>query len=293
MAPARGSSVKIVYSPDESLDLARAHPDKEVVFFGVGFETTIPSIAVSARTAAAEKLPNYSVLSALWTIPPALRAILESREIRLSPSSQCLALGLGVFIPGPLARRTPRMIAHHALVLNLHQPAGNLQAMLDADNWEAREILYALDRIPRSPTLETIEEIPLRIHREASSSLGRMPRRTIPLHTHAVSLEFQTQAGHHTLYGHHTLDRFVRFPHPFCLAPFRSNLSGLSPPEGVLLPSERTPYRLFGRSHTCLELIREVQTTGSAGGQRICRVSRPTPTVRNRSSQPWRLVAIS
>lgn len=42
------------------------------------------------------------------------------------------------------------MIAHHALVLNLHQPAGNLQAMLDADNWEAREILYALDRIPRS-----------------------------------------------------------------------------------------------------------------------------------------------
>ena len=42
------------------------------------------------------------------------------------------------------------MIAHHALVLNLHQPPGNLQAMLDADNWEAKEILYALDRMPRS-----------------------------------------------------------------------------------------------------------------------------------------------
>lgn len=42
------------------------------------------------------------------------------------------------------------MIAHHALVLNLHQPPGNLQAMLAADNWEAKEILYALDRIPRS-----------------------------------------------------------------------------------------------------------------------------------------------
>lgn len=42
------------------------------------------------------------------------------------------------------------MIAHHALVLNLHQPPGNLQTMLDEDNWEAKEILYALDRIPRS-----------------------------------------------------------------------------------------------------------------------------------------------
>ena len=42
------------------------------------------------------------------------------------------------------------MIAHHALVLNLHQPPGNLQAMLDEGNWEATEILYALDRIPRS-----------------------------------------------------------------------------------------------------------------------------------------------
>jgi alpha-amylase/alpha-mannosidase (GH57 family) len=42
------------------------------------------------------------------------------------------------------------MIAHHALVLNLHQPPGNLQDLLDADSWEAKEILYALDRIPRS-----------------------------------------------------------------------------------------------------------------------------------------------
>jgi hydrogenase expression/formation protein HypD len=83
-APARGSAVKIVYSPDESLDLARANPAKEVVFIGVGFETTIPSIAVAAKTAAAEKLRNYSILSALWTIPPPLKAIIQSGEVRLS-----------------------------------------------------------------------------------------------------------------------------------------------------------------------------------------------------------------
>ena len=74
--PAPGSSVKVIYSPEESLELARRHRDFEVVFFGVGFETTIPSIALTARAAAREKLGNYSILTALWLIPPPLRAIL-------------------------------------------------------------------------------------------------------------------------------------------------------------------------------------------------------------------------
>ena len=84
IAPARGSEVRIVYSPDETLELARRHEDKEIVFFGVGFETTIPSIALTARSAGEEKLPNFSILSALWVIPPPLRAILESGEVRIS-----------------------------------------------------------------------------------------------------------------------------------------------------------------------------------------------------------------
>lgn len=84
IAPVRGSSIKIVYSPEESLELARQKPDKSVVFFGAGFETTIPSIALMAKRAAQDNLKNYSILSALWLIPPPLRAILESGEIRVS-----------------------------------------------------------------------------------------------------------------------------------------------------------------------------------------------------------------
>jgi hydrogenase expression/formation protein HypD len=82
--PAPGSEVKIVYSPEESLALARRRPDREVVFFGAGFETTIPSIALMARKARAAVLKNYSVLTALWIIPPPLRAILGSGEVRIS-----------------------------------------------------------------------------------------------------------------------------------------------------------------------------------------------------------------
>ena len=60
------------------------------------------------------------------------------------------------------------MTVHHALVLNLHQPADNLQAMLDEDNWEAKEILYALDRIPRS--LWGYEDL-ARVHLSLSGTL--------------------------------------------------------------------------------------------------------------------------
>ena len=82
--PAPSSMIKVVYSPQESLDLAVRHPDKDVVFFGAGFETTIPSIALAIKQAAAAGLKRYSVLSAMWLIPPPLKAILESGEVKIS-----------------------------------------------------------------------------------------------------------------------------------------------------------------------------------------------------------------
>lgn len=83
VVPAEGSQVKIVYSPEESLNAARLNPGKAVVFFGVGFETTIPSIAIAAKKAYEEGLLNYSILSALWLIPPPLKAIVEAKEIAI------------------------------------------------------------------------------------------------------------------------------------------------------------------------------------------------------------------
>ncbi|MFC2165113.1 hydrogenase formation protein HypD [Acidobacteriota bacterium] len=79
--PGQGSLIKIVYSPEEALDLARMNPDKDVVFFGVGFETTIPGIAVTVKEAYQEHLNNYSILSAFWIIPPPLKAIVKDKDI--------------------------------------------------------------------------------------------------------------------------------------------------------------------------------------------------------------------
>jgi hydrogenase expression/formation protein HypD len=103
--PTRSSRLKIVYSPEESLQLARANPDKEVVFFGVGFETTIPSIAFTVKKAHREGVMNYSVLAAFWLIPPALRAILQAGETAISaflyPGHVSAIIGIGAyeFIP--------------------------------------------------------------------------------------------------------------------------------------------------------------------------------------------------
>ena len=81
--PAAGSRVRIVYTPLEALQEAQDEPGRDVVFFGVGFETTIPSIAYVIKRAAEAGLGNFSVLPALWLVPPALRAILEARDLRL------------------------------------------------------------------------------------------------------------------------------------------------------------------------------------------------------------------
>lgn len=81
--PAQGSRVQIIYSPEESLEMARSFPEKDVAFLGVGFETTIPAIAISIRKAYEEGLSNYSILTALWIIPPPLRAIVQARDIAI------------------------------------------------------------------------------------------------------------------------------------------------------------------------------------------------------------------
>ena len=83
VVPHRASSLKIVYSPEEALAYARSNQDKQVIFFGAGFETTIPSIAYTVKKARQEGIKNYSIFSALWLIPPALEAIISSGEIHL------------------------------------------------------------------------------------------------------------------------------------------------------------------------------------------------------------------
>ena len=82
-AKAEGADVRFVYSPLDALRLAVEHPDREVVFFAVGFETTAPSTAVTLLKARADRIANFSVFSNHVTIVPPIKAILESPDLRL------------------------------------------------------------------------------------------------------------------------------------------------------------------------------------------------------------------
>ena len=80
---ARGMDVRIVYSPSDALKLARMNPERHVMFFAIGFETTAPSTALTLMRAKAEGIRNFSVFCNHVTIIPAIRAILDSPDMRL------------------------------------------------------------------------------------------------------------------------------------------------------------------------------------------------------------------
>jgi hydrogenase expression/formation protein HypD len=82
-ARSRGADVRMVYSPLDALELARANPGREVIFFAIGFETTAPSTAVTLLQAQAQGIANFSVFCNHVTIGPPLKAILDAPELRL------------------------------------------------------------------------------------------------------------------------------------------------------------------------------------------------------------------
>src|SRR5262245_19754280 len=104
---ARGADVRVVYSPLDAVNLAAARPDREVVFFAIGFETTAPANAMAVWQARRRGLGNFSVLVSHVLVPPALTAILTMPDNRvqgfLGPGHVCTVMGCHEY--EPLARR--------------------------------------------------------------------------------------------------------------------------------------------------------------------------------------------
>jgi hydrogenase expression/formation protein HypD len=97
-ARADGADIRMVYSPLDALELARRNPDREVVFFGLGFETTTPSTALAILQAAREGLGNFSVFCNHITVPEPIRALLDDPDMRLDgfigPGHVSMVIGL-------------------------------------------------------------------------------------------------------------------------------------------------------------------------------------------------------
>jgi hydrogenase expression/formation protein HypD len=163
-AKAEGADVHIVYSPLDALNLARQNPDRVVVFLGVGFETTAPTVAATLRMAREQNIRNFTVLSFHKLVPPALEALLDDDagggiDAFLLPGHVSTILGVEPYTfvaerfgkPGVIGGFDPADILRSLLLMldmrRRGQPAimnEYSRAVDDKGNPKAREILFSV-----------------------------------------------------------------------------------------------------------------------------------------------------
>jgi len=126
---ARGCDVRLVYSPLDALKLAVGHPDRQVVFFAIGFETTAPANAMAVWMARRQRLSNFSLLVSQVLVPPMLPAILQSPGNRvqafLGPGHVCMVMGTTEYEAVAMRCKVP-------IVITGFEPADLLAAILRA-----------------------------------------------------------------------------------------------------------------------------------------------------------------
>ncbi len=133
-ARARGADVRFVYSPLDSLELARSHPEKNVVFLAVGFETTAPANAMALIQAKRLSLPNFFVLCSHVTVPPVCTAILQAPgnlvQAFIGPGHVCSVMGYREYEPIAARYRVPIVISGFEpidLLFSIHRTVVELE----------------------------------------------------------------------------------------------------------------------------------------------------------------------
>jgi len=114
-ARAEGADIRTVYSSLDALQIARQNPDRQIIFLGVGFETTTPTVAAAILTAEQEGLQNFSVISSHKVMPPALDALLADPEIKIDglicPGHVSIMIGADAYEPYVNHYKIPCVIA--------------------------------------------------------------------------------------------------------------------------------------------------------------------------------------
>jgi len=167
-AKAAGGDVRIVYSPMDALQLAKKHPDRQVVFFAVGFETTAPANAMAVYQAKRQGVNNFSVLVSHVLVPPALEAILNSPRNRvqgfLAAGHVCTVMGYTEYEPIAQKYRVP-------IVVTGFEPVDILQGVYlcvkqleegraEVENQYARSVRREGNRTAQELIREVFEVVP-------------------------------------------------------------------------------------------------------------------------------------
>jgi hydrogenase expression/formation protein HypD len=147
---AAGGQVRVVYSPMDAVKIAQSNPDKQVVFFAIGFETTAPPNAMAVLQAEKLGLTNFSILPANVLVPPAMHAILSSPNNRiqgfLAAGHVCTVMGYWAYLPIAEQYQTPIVVTGFEpldLVTGIHQTIQMLEkGMVAVENAYPRAVTY-------------------------------------------------------------------------------------------------------------------------------------------------------
>ena len=163
---ASGGDVRVVYSPVDALKVARAHPNRQVVFFGIGFETTAPANAMAVWQAKQEGLENFSMLVSHVLVPPAIRLLLSSPDNRvqgfIAPGHVCTVMGYREYEALSHDFRVPIVVGGFE-PLDLLEAIAMLVAQLEdgraeAENQYVRSVTYPGNR-PAQRMMEEVFEV--------------------------------------------------------------------------------------------------------------------------------------
>ena len=201
-AKSQGGDVRVVYSPLDAVKLAAAHPDREVVFFAVGFETTAPPNAFAVGQAQKMGLKNFSILCSHVLVPPAMEAILGSSRNRvegfLAAGHVCTVMGTGEYEPIAERFRVPIVVTGFEpldLLQGLHMVLVALEeGRYGVENQYARSVRPEGNLAARA-TMETVFEVCDRKWR----GLGTIPRSGFRLRPAYANFDAETRFGIETI----------------------------------------------------------------------------------------------
>ena len=167
-AKAAGADVRVVYSPLDALHVAEREPEREVVFFAVGFETTAPATAMAVHEARRRGVRNFSLLVSHVLVPPALRAILDAPRHRvdgfLAAGHVCTVMGLDEYHPIAARYRVPIVVTGFEpldLLEGIHRCVLQLESgRAEVENQYARSVQAAGNAAARAMLAEVFEVTP-------------------------------------------------------------------------------------------------------------------------------------
>jgi hydrogenase expression/formation protein HypD len=176
---AAGGDVRIVYSPMDAVKLAGQNPGKEVVFFGVGFETTAPATALAVRQAAQKGLENFSLLVSHVLVPPAIEALLDAPDCRvqgfLAAGHVCTVMGYEEYLPIAAKYRVPIVVTGFEPLDILHGILLCLQQLETGRAEVENQYTRAVRREGNLPARQLIRQV-FRVVPRKWRGLGQIPQ---------------------------------------------------------------------------------------------------------------------